>query len=187
MKYNDPRSAEQLMAENLIVKHRSGSHAYGTNIATSDEDYRGIFAADPVNIVTPFFPVRESTDVSEEDTKLYELAHFMKLCLECNPNIIETLWVDEEDITLTSVAYQHLRDNREAMLSSKVAFTYSGYAISQLKRLKQSKKKVNYLPDLTKLCEVLQQAIKDGNISEGWIVNRCGERVLEFMKEKKYI
>lgn len=187
MKYNNPRSAEELMRENLLVKHYAGSHAYGTALPTSDVDFRGIFCADPVNVLTPFFPVRECEDVNEEDTKLYELAHFMKLCLDCNPNIIETLWVDTDDVVETSEAYMHLRCNRERLLSSKVAFTFSGYAISQLKRLKQSKRKVNYLPDLTKLCEVLQQAIKDGNISEGWIVNHCGEKVLDFMKEKKYI
>ena len=185
--YTDPRTPEQLMNENLLVKHRAGSHAYGTNIASSDEDYRGIFCADPVNILTPFFPIRETEDQNEEDTKFYELTHFMKLCLDCNPNIIETLWVDESDIIVTSAAYQHLRDNREKLLSSKVAFTFSGYAISQLNRIKQSKKKVNYLPDLTKLCEILQQAIKDNTISEEWIVNHCGQKVLDFMKEKEYI
>lgn len=181
------RSAQQLMEENLLVKHLGGSHAYGTALPTSDVDYRGIFCADPVNVRTPFFPVREAEDTKEEDTKFYELAHFMKLCLDCNPNIVETLYVDDSDIVFRTPAYDMLREHRLELLSSKVAFTFSGYAISQLKRLKQSKKKVNYLPDLTKLCEVLQQAIKDGNISEGWIVNHCGEKVLDFMKEKKYI
>jgi predicted nucleotidyltransferase len=187
MKYQDPKTAEQLMVDNLIVKHRAGSHAYGTNIETSDEDYRGIFCADPVNLLTPFFPVREADDQSEEDTKLYELAHFMKLCLDCNPNINETLWVDPSDIVATTPAYEHLRANREYLLSSKVAFTFSGYAVSQLKRIVQSKKKVNYLPDLTKLCEVLQQAIRDGAITEDWIRYQCGDKVYEFMREKEYL
>lgn len=130
------RTAEELMQSNLIVKHYAGSHAYGTAISTSDLDLRGIFCADPVNIRTPFFPVRECEDTAEEDTKLYELAHFMKLCTECNPNIVETLWVDFSDITFSTPAYECLRTHRSKLLSSKIAFTTSGYAISQLKRIK---------------------------------------------------
>jgi len=137
------RSAKELMQENMLVKHYAGSLAYGTNLPTSDVDFRGIFCADPVNVLTPFFPVRESTDVDEEDTKLYELAHFMKLCLDCNPNIVETLWVDDKDIVFRTPAYDLLRENRQRLLSSKLAFTFSGYALSQLKRIKGHNKWIN--------------------------------------------
>jgi len=131
------------MRDNMIVKHYAGSISYGTNIATSDVDFRGLFCADPVNIRTPFFTVRECTDVTEEDTVLYELAHFMKLCLDCNPNVIETLWVDPADITFRTPAYDILRDARRGLLSSKMAFTFSGYAISQLGRIKGHNKWIN--------------------------------------------
>lgn len=137
------RSAQELMSDNMLVKHYAGSISYGTNLPTSDVDFRGVFCADPVNIRTPFFTVRECEDMEEEDTKLYELSHFMKLCLECNPNIIETLWVDEEDITFRTPAYDLLREHRHKLLSSKIAFTTSGYAIAQLKRIKGHNKWIN--------------------------------------------
>lgn len=137
------RTKEELMRDNLLVKHRAGSHAYGTNIETSDEDYRGIFAGDPVNVRTPFFRINETEDSNEEDTKFYELAHYMKLCLDCNPNIVETVWVDRSDILLTTPAYELLRDHRSQLLSSKIAFTTVGYALSQLKRIKGHNKWIN--------------------------------------------
>ena len=137
------KTPQQLMKDNMLVKHLAGSLAYGTNLPTSDVDYRGVFCADPVNVRTPFFVVREVEDGEEEDTKLYELAHFMKLCLDCNPNIIETLWVDDEDITFRTPAYDLLRENRHALLSSKIAFTTSGYALAQLKRIKGHNKWIN--------------------------------------------
>lgn len=137
------RTAEELMKDNMLVKHYAGSLAYGTNLPTSDVDFRGIFCADPVNVRTPFFTVRESTDVEEEDTKLYELSHYMKLTLDCNPNVVETLWVDDSDITFRTAAYDLLRDNRHRLLSSKLAFTFSGYALSQLKRIKGHNKWIN--------------------------------------------
>jgi hypothetical protein len=130
------KTAEQLMTDNTIVKHYSGSHAYGMALPTSDVDFRGIFVADPVNLLTPFYKIEESVDVSEEDTKLFELSQFMKLLLNQNPNIVESLWVRECDVIVDTPAYQYLRSHRERLLSSKVAFTYSGYALAQLKRIK---------------------------------------------------
>lgn len=137
------RTAQELMSENLIVKHKAGSHSYGTAIETSDEDFRGIFVADPLNIRTPFFSIREVEDKTEEDSKVYELSNYMKLCLDCNPNIIETLWVDHQDVTFSTAEYDLLRSYRKDFLSSKIAFTTSGYALSQLKRIKGHNKWIN--------------------------------------------
>lgn len=136
-------TAKELMENNLIVKHRAGSHAYGTSLPTSDMDFRGIFVGGPLNIRTPFYPLHEATDETEEDTVLYELSTFMKLATDCNPNIIETLWVDKDDITYAHPAYYYIREYAPELLSSKIAFTTSGYALSQLKRIKGHNKWIN--------------------------------------------
>lgn len=122
--------------DNLIVRHLAGSQAYGTSTPTSDTDFRGIFMADKEFILTPFFTVNEVSDVSEEDTKYYELNNYMKLYLDANPNILESLWVDESDIVFSTELYEHLRSARSELLSSKIAFTYTGYAHNQAKRMK---------------------------------------------------
>lgn len=137
------KTSEELMRDNMLVKHLAGSLAYGTSLPTSDTDYRGVFCADPINLLTPFYTVREATDTNEEDTKLYELSHFMKLTLDCNPNVVETLWVDDDDIVFSTPAYEYLRSHRAEFLSSKIAFTTSGYALSQLKRIKGHNKWIN--------------------------------------------
>lgn len=137
------RPAAELMKDNMLIKHYAGSLSYGTNLPTSDVDFRGIFCGDPINILTPFYTVRECDDANEEDTKLYELAHFFKLCLDCNPNIVETLWVDDADITFRTEAYDFIREHRTDFLSSKIAFTTSGYAFAQLKRIKGHNKWIN--------------------------------------------
>lgn len=126
-----------------IFKGFAGSISYGTNLPSSDVDYRGIFCADQINVRTPFFAVNEINDVTEEDTKYYELTHFMKLCVNCNPNIIEMLWIDESDIVTSSPSYELLRANRAKLLSSKIAHTTSGYAHAQLKRIKGHNKWIN--------------------------------------------
>lgn len=122
--------------DSIIVRHLAGSQAYGTNTPTSDTDYRGIFVADKEFILTPFFNVNEVSDLSEEDTKYYELNNYMQLYLDANPNILESLWVDESDIVFKTEMYDYLRAARSSLLSSKIAFTYTGYAHNQAKRMK---------------------------------------------------
>ncbi len=129
--------------DSVIVRHLAGSHAYGTNIETSDVDVRGIFVAPEHYVRTPFYNVREVDVTEEEDTKLFELSNFMKLYMDMNPNIVETLWVHEDDIQTSTEVYDHLRSYAPQLLSKKAAFTFSGYAVSQLKRIKGHNKWIN--------------------------------------------
>lgn len=122
--------------EKQIVKHYAGSIAYGTNLPTSDTDYRGIFLAPKEYIITPFYNVREISDEKEEDTKFYELNNYMELYLDGNPNILESLWVDEKHIVSSTEEYDLLRSYRQPLLSTKIAFTYTGYAHNQATRMK---------------------------------------------------
>lgn len=126
-----------------LVKHYAGSKAYGTNIETSDTDFRGIFLGHRKEISTPFFKIQEWTDESEEDTKLFELNFFIELCCENNPNIMETLFVDKSDIVLNSLQYEYLRDNRDLFLTKKIAHTTSSYAIQCLSKMKNHNKFIN--------------------------------------------
>lgn len=136
-------TTQELIEKNLIVKHYAGSRAYGTALPTSDTDFRGVFVGEPYNVRTPFFIVEEVDDSREQDTKIYELAQFVKLVVDCNPNVVETLWVDERDVVHSTPAYELLRAHAPKLLSSKIAFTTSGYALAQLKRIKGHNKWIN--------------------------------------------
>lgn len=137
------RQPREMLADGLIVKHLAGSKAYGTSLPTSDTDIRGIFCADEVYHRSPWYTINEISIPEEEDTKFYELSKFMTLLVDQNPNILETLWVDDSTIIESSPAYEYLRSRREDLLSSKTAFTFSGYALSQLKRIKGHNKWIN--------------------------------------------
>lgn len=122
-------------SDNIIVKHLAGSKAYGTSTPQSDTDYRGIFCAEKEYIISPFLGVKEFSDKSEEDTKYYELNNYMSLYLDGNPNILETLWVDEEDIVFKTEVYDILRSYAGELLSDNIAFTYTGFAHNQATRM----------------------------------------------------
>lgn len=126
-----------------IVEHYAGSRSYGTALPTSDVDIRGIFVAPPISVRTPFFTMTEYEDPTAQDTKYYELSKYIQLAVNQNPNIIETLWVDEGDILYRTDAYDMIRQMRSNMLTRQIAATTSGYAFSQLKRIKGHNKWIN--------------------------------------------
>jgi len=133
-----------------LVKH--GSQAYGTSLPESDLDVKGCAVA-PKRIVLGFaygFEQHEEhaskkTPDDEKvpdalDSVIYDIRKFCNLAANCNPNIVEVLFVDEADILGISPAGQLIRENRELFLSRKARYSFSGYAIAQLKRIKTHRK-----------------------------------------------
>jgi len=131
------------MNRKILVKHYAGSISYGTNVATSDTDFRGIFVGDRKEITSPFYNIKEIEDETEEDTKYFELNNFVSLAADNNPNIIETLFVDKKDIVLNTPEYEYLRSFRENFLTKKIAYTTSSYAIQCLEKMKRHSKFIN--------------------------------------------
>lgn len=133
--------------KNTIYYARHGSHAYGTNIATSDEDFRGVAVA-PKSHVMGFAHTFEQQEIKgQEDSVIFDLRKFMGLAAECNPNIIEVLFVDDSDVLECTPVGRLLLDNRHHFLSKKAKFTFSGYAVSQLKRIRTHRSYLLSPPD----------------------------------------
>lgn len=133
------------MVGNQLVKHYAGSIAYGTNTPSSDTDFRGIYCDPPRGIITPWTKPRTETweDPSEEDTVLFELHKYMDGYVNGSPSILETLWVEDSDIVQRTEAYDYLRSNAQALLSKKLRYTFGGYALQQMKRIKGHNKWIN--------------------------------------------
>lgn len=129
--------ARKIAEDNLFFYAVIGSHAYGMAMEHSDMDYRGLFYV-PQNIYMSLFKKVEQVEqfADNKDSVVFELSKFIKLLVDQNPNILELLWVDEKNILHSTPLYEKLRTHREFFLSSKSKFTFSGYAISQLKRIR---------------------------------------------------
>lgn len=130
--------------DTLVYLARHGSHAYGLARAESDLDIKGILIA-PTDVflgyTTNFEQAINNADLQtflncgEIDSVVYGLQKFFKLAADCNPNIIELLWVDASDLLLHSIAGKRIREHRDLFLSLKAKHTFSGYAHAQLKRI----------------------------------------------------
>jgi predicted nucleotidyltransferase len=118
-----------------IFLTRHGSHAYGLNTPTSDLDVKGV-AIPPAEYLLGYLKHFEQLEVHEPDLVIYEMRKFFRLAADCNPNIIEVLWTDPADHLMVSPLGEALLTHRAAFLSQKARHTFSGYAISQLKRIK---------------------------------------------------
>lgn len=123
-----------------IFHVRHGSHAYGLDIATSDEDFKGIC----IKPKDYYFGVLNNFEQAEHmgsksdgvDSVIYSLEKFARLAMDCNPNIIEVLFVDDSDVLKCDEFGEELRHRRYEFISKKAKFTFSGYAHAQLKRIK---------------------------------------------------
>jgi hypothetical protein len=128
--------------DNLILKVRVGSHLYGTNTPESDEDFVGIFVP-PAEYLLGLKNIEE-VDLSVKDKdaagkntseaidfKAFTLKKFARLALDNNPNILEILFVNPENILFINEVGRKLLDMRYAFISKNIKHRFLGYAFSQ--------------------------------------------------------
>ena len=122
--------------QGIIFLTLHGSHGYGTATQDSDCDIRGV-CIPPKKYYTGYLHSFEHLERKEpNDLTIYELQKFCKLAADCNPNIIELLYMPQSKWIHWLPAWEQLVENRHLFLSKKAKFTFSGYAVSQLKRIK---------------------------------------------------
>ena len=135
-----------------------GSHAYGTNIETSDVDIRG-FALNSASDILGLSHFEQVAD-DETDTIIFAFNKLINLLYGCNPNIVELLGCKKEHYLYLSDIGKELIDNRKLFLSQRASYTFGGYAFSQLRRLEnaiardklsQSKKEVHIKNSINKV------------------------------------
>lgn len=116
----------------------AGSHAYGTNVAGSDQDRRGIFVAPP-GFLLGLEGIDQCAD-ARHDEVYYELGRFFDLALKSNPNVLELLAIPEECVEYAHPLFSRLRP--ELFLSRQCARTYGQYALGQIRKARGLNKKI---------------------------------------------
>lgn len=119
----------------LLVNH--GSHAYGTNVESSDFDYKGV-ACPPLKYFLGNLHKFEQAELKSPnpDATIYDIRKFFALSAANNPSLIEMLFVDPSDQLIVSDLGQEIIDNRDKFLSKRIRYSFAGYAHSQLLRIK---------------------------------------------------
>lgn len=167
----------------IIFECIRGSHLYNLNIETSDVDHGGLFK----NVNADWLQLNEpSQEISDEkgDTVYWELRKYMKLLLTANPTVIEFLFIPKTHILNKTNIYDSLTEYKYDVLTKKCAYSYTGYAYSQIKRAKGKNKKVNFVDQYIneKGKKKLQELLSKGVVSEEWIEVLFSSDFLKYLK-----
>lgn len=120
---------------NVLLSGIVGSTAYGLAGPDSDVDRLGIYAA-PMFTILGLRTPEQSIVQTGPDITLHEVGKFCHLALNCNPTVMELLWLPDELYEKRTVFGEELIRRRYAFLSAqRVRAAYLGYATQQFTRL----------------------------------------------------
>ncbi|MCL1987362.1 MAG: nucleotidyltransferase domain-containing protein [Firmicutes bacterium] len=125
-----------VLNENIIFLTLGGSYAYGTNIATSDVDVRGVCHNTRQSLIG-FTPFEQFID-NQTDTTIYSFNKLIRLLIACNPNTIEILGCKPEHYFMKTKTGDQLLANKKLFLSKRAVRSFLGYANAQLNRLQNN-------------------------------------------------
>ena len=134
-KYDFLRTHPRL-GNKIMLLGVSGSYGYGTNREGSDIDFRGVTLNLPSDLLglTSF----DQYEDVHTDTVIYSFKKLVNLLLNCNPNTIEILGLDEDKYLIKSPFGQELLDHKKLFLSKRAAASFGHYADAQLRRLQNA-------------------------------------------------
>ena len=150
----------------LVIR---GSHAYGTNIETSDTDYAGVFIQSQEDIFG--FNYKEQINDDTNDTVIYEIKRFLQLLASNNPTVLELLNTPKDCIIYKDPIFDLVLENRDKFITKVCAKSFGGYGKMQIQKAKGQNKKQNWEKDKVTRKEVLDFVyVIEGEKSIPWKV-----------------
>jgi predicted nucleotidyltransferase len=160
----------------LVIR---GSHAYGTNIETSDTDYAGVFIQSINDILGNTY--KEQINDDNNDIVIYEIRRFLELLESNNPTVLELLNTPEDCVIYKDPIFDEVLNNRDKFITKICAKSFGGYAKQQISKAKGQDKKQNWEKDKVTRKDVLDFVyVIEGEKSIPWKVwNSDDERQFE--------
>jgi uncharacterized protein len=133
-----------------------GSSAYGVSTNDSDNDLYGV-TIPPKEIIFPHLAghiegfgrqhnkfncwQQHAVAYNERvyDFQVYSIVSYMNLCMENNPNMIDSLFTPRRCVVHITQSFQIIRDNRKLFLHKGSFYKLKGYAYAQLAKIKNKK------------------------------------------------
>lgn len=132
----DVKQVEDCKVYECIV----GSKAYGTDTPSSDTDLKGICIPKDKSyyfgIGVKKFEQKDKGWPKDQDKVIYDIRKAFSLMADANPNMLDMLYVREQDRIYCHKLWERVLDNRDKFLSKRARYSFTGYAFAQLKRIK---------------------------------------------------
>jgi hypothetical protein len=159
------------LADNVAFLTVMGSVAYGVSSDSSDEDMYG-FCLPPKDMTFPHlagdipgfgtqkqrFSVWQQHHIKtldgkkEYDFSIYSIVQYFDLIMQCNPNMIDSLFVPERCIKHATEISRMVRDRRKMFLHKGAWHKFKGYAYSQLHKIEIKRQNSPEVVDLRSFC-----------------------------------
>lgn len=145
------------LTSNTCYLTRMGSVAYGVSTDNSDQDIYGVTIPPRDYIFPPDhiegFDNRDLTFHQYQqhhvkdgtanggkgvsyDFSIYSIVNFFRLCTDCNPNVIDSLFTRREHVIHSTPMWEIVRENRKMFLHKGIYHKLRGYSWSQLSKSK---------------------------------------------------
>lgn len=152
MKQKELINPPRFLVDNTQYLVRMGSEAYGCSSDNSDVDFYG-WCIPPKDMIFPHlrgeidgfgtpgarfnqWQEHHVFDINKTyDFTIYSIVKFFHLCMQNNPNIVDSLFVPFRCINHCSQLGGILRDNRKVFLHKEAWHRFKGYAYSQLHKI----------------------------------------------------
>ncbi len=157
------------LAGNVRYETVMGSNCYGVATDSSDWDMVG-WCVPPKDMVFPHLAgviqgfgrqiqkfvcyqkhhVYDPAAKRMYDLNCYNIVHYFHLCMDNNPNMIDSLFVPRDCIAHSSIIAEKVRENRHLFLHKGAWHRFKGYAYSQLHKMDNKKPEGNRKAEVEK-------------------------------------
>lgn len=118
---------------NTILRVRTGSHAYGTATAASDDDESLVYVEPAIDVLGVHGDTRiKHRHDDEMDRQEYPLRQFLRLAAHGNPSVLEMFWCPPLEVT--EGGWQLIK-LRQELIGRHIIPRYRGFIRSQTMRL----------------------------------------------------
>lgn len=144
---------------------RAGSHASGLALPESDVDLRGLAIA-PRASYLGFAHRFERFACEDPDCEVADIRFFVRAAAEGEPNALQVLFCDEQDVLVRDAAGDALRARRGDFVSQRVVKPFAGYVRGQVEKIKRSRGEIRDLAKSAmhacRLTRMLREVLVDG-------------------------
>lgn len=143
------------LCDNTFYLTEMGSRAYGVSTDNSDIDIYG-FCIPPKEIIFPHLNgiikdfgdqgevfgqyqehhLKHPDKDTEYDFTVFSIVKYFSLCMENNPNSLDSLFTPRRCVIHSTKISEHVRSNRKLFLHTGSYSKFRGYAYSQLSKIK---------------------------------------------------